>query len=74
MYKLDFWEANASPEDVVWEVCDMIFTGGHPGAPGASNIDFTRALAIPVAQGGVRRHRQILKGKPIFALGAHGAS
>ena len=38
-------------EDVVWEACDTIVTGEHPGASGARNIEITRVLAIPVAEG-----------------------
>ena len=42
-------------EDVVWEACDTIFTREHPGAPGARNLQITRVLAIPVAEGVVGR-------------------
>ena len=66
MYEFDFWEANTIPEDVVWEVCDTIFTGEHPGAPGARNVDFIEVLAIPVAQAAVRRHRAALEGEADF--------
>ena len=43
-------EHNRIPEDVVWEVCETIFTGENPGAPGSRNLEITRVLAIPVAQ------------------------
>ena len=43
-------EHNRIPEDVVWEVCETIFTGENPGAPGTRNLEITRVLAIPVAQ------------------------
>ncbi len=66
MYEFDFWEANTIPEDVVWEVCDTIFTGEHPGAPGARNVDFLWVLGIPVAQAEVRRHRVALEGEADF--------
>ena len=78
MRELDFWEADRIPEDVVWEVCDTIFTGDRPGAPGARNIDFIEeGDGHP---GGPGRGPtpsdaivQRLRGKPIFALGGHGA-
>ena len=66
MRELDFWEANRIPEDVAWEVCDTIFTGEHPGAPGAINVDSTWVLGIPVAQAEVRRHRAALEGEADF--------
>ena len=43
-------EHNRIPEDVVWEVCETIFTGEHPGASGARNLKIIRVLAIPAAQ------------------------
>ena len=66
MRELDFWEANRNPEDVVWEVCDTIFTREHLGAPGAINFDIFEVLAIPVAQGAVRRHRARREGEADF--------
>ena len=58
MCEFDVWEANTDPEGVVWEVYGTIFTGEHPGAPGARDVDFLEVLAILVAQGVVQRHRQ----------------
>ena len=67
-------EHNRIPEDVIWEVCETIFTGEHHGAAGARNIEITLVLAIPVAEDGAWRHCQVSRGKPIFAVGGHGAS
>jgi len=56
-------EPNRFPEDVFWEVCGTIFTRERPGA---INIDFTKALAIPVAEDAVWRHRAALEGAAVF--------
>ena len=61
-------------EDVVWEACDTIVTGEHPGASGARNLQIIRVLAIPVAEDVVWRDCHRLRGKPIFASGDHETS
>ena len=47
---------------------DTILTGEHAAAPGDRNVDFIEVLAIPVAQGAVRRHRAGLEGEADFRL------